>query len=333
MAEREAAPPSVAQLVSSRHGDEAVEIAALAGDASTRRYFRVTWAAGSEIVAQYPDPFAPAGFPFLQVHAVLEDLGIPVPALLAVDGDRGLVVTEDLGDDTLQRILATRPGESRVPLYRSQLERLGELQRRAADWNGQASCFDVAFDVKKLTWEFHYFEKHFLEGERRCSLTTEDRATLAGAFWELASEIAGWPRVLCHRDFHSRNLMLHDDELHWLDFQDARQGPATYDLASLLRDSYVDLADDFVSALAEEFRRRWLGELAPAEFARRFELTSLQRNIKALGTFGYMASVKGRRFYLDYVPRTLGYVRTNLARHAELDEMRRVLARHLPELS
>ena len=140
MGEREAAPPSVTELVGSRHADVDVEIAALAGDASTRRYFRVTWDAGSEIVAQYPDPFAPGLFPFLQVHAVLEDLGIPVPALLAVDGDRGLVVTEDLGDETLQKILAARPGEARASLYRSQLERLGQLQRRGTNWKGQAAA-------------------------------------------------------------------------------------------------------------------------------------------------------------------------------------------------
>jgi len=332
MSDRDAAPRSVSEAVHRRHADVDVEITKLAGDASTRRYFRVAWAGGSEIVAQYPEPFAAEMSPFLQVHAALKDLGIPVPAVLAVDGDRALIVTEDLGDETLQKVFPAQADEARAALYDSLLDRLGQLHRGAAEWKGQAVCFDIAFDVEKLTWELHYFEKHFLEGERRCSPTTEDRATLARTFHDLAGEMTSWPRVLCHRDFHSRNLMLHRNELYWLDFQDARLGPATYDLASLLRDSYVDIGEDFVAARAEEFRGRWLADLTPAEFSRRFELTCLQRNMKALGTFGYMASVKGRGFYLDYVPRTLEYVRTNLERHAELDAMRRVLARHLPEL-
>ena len=332
MSDREAAPPNVTEAIRLRHADVEVEIMNLAGDASTRRYFRVAWPGGTEIVAQYPEPFAPETSPFLQVHAVLEELGIPVPAVLAVDGDRALIVTEDLGDETLQKALLAQPDEARGKLYDSLLARLGELHRDAAEWKGQAVCFDVAFDVEKLSWELHYFEKHFLEGERQRSLTTEDRSTLARSFHELAREMTSWPRVLCHRDFHSRNLMLHRDELYWLDFQDARLGPATYDLASLLRDSYVDIGEDFVAARAEEFHGRWLADLTRAEFSRRFELTCLQRNMKALGTFGYMASVKGRGFYLEYVPRTLEYVRTNLERHAALDAMRRVLARHLPEL-
>jgi hypothetical protein len=164
-------------------------------------------------------------------------------------------------------------------------------------------------------------------------LSGEDRAILSEGFHGLSAEIASWPRVLCHRDFHSRNLMRHDGRLHWIDFQDARMGPSTYDLASLLRDSYVDLGEDFVAERLEEFR----GRAAPGEsrdvFRRRFELTSVQRNLKALGTFGYMATVRGNEVYLPYVPRTLGHVRRNLERHQELAGVWRVLGRHVPELA
>jgi hypothetical protein len=191
----------------------------------------------------------------------------------------------------------------------------------------------VAFDIEKLSWELHYFEKHFLEGLRGCDLSVEDRATLAEGFHRLAAEIASWPRVLCHRDFHSRNLMLHKSTLYWIDFQDARLGHASYDLASLLRDSYVSLPEELVAALVEEFRRRTAPDEAPGAFERRFELMSVQRNLKALGTFGYMTVVRGTDVYLPYVPGTLQHARRNLARHPELRELRRVLARHLEELA
>jgi aminoglycoside/choline kinase family phosphotransferase len=137
--------------------------------------------------------------------------------------------------------------------------------------------------------------------------------------------------VLCHRDFHSRNLMSHADKLYWIDFQDSRLGPATYDLASLLRDSYVDLEEEFVADRAEEFRQRALPGEPRETFARRFELVSVQRNLKALGTFGYMATVRQNPIYLQYVPRTLVNARRNLLRHSELAGLHRVLARHVEE--
>jgi N-acetylmuramate 1-kinase len=309
-----------------------IEIVPLSGDASTRRYFRLREGNETCVVAVYPEPFVPDELSFLIVRDLMAGLGLPVPAVLDHDGGRGIVVLQDLGDLTLQEALKAASAAEREHLYRDALQGLATLQREAARAPQGAVCFQIAFDLEKLGWELHYFLKHFVEGHRGCDLTVEDRATLAEAFHRLAEEIAAWPRVLCHRDFHSRNLMLQRGSLHWIDFQDARLGPATYDLASLLRDSYVELDEDLVTSLAEEFRER----AAPGEereaFLRRFELMSVQRNLKALGTFGYMASVRGNTVYLPYIPRTLDHARRNLARHPELEDLRRVLARHLVEL-
>ncbi len=92
-------------------------------------------------------------------------------------------------------------------------------------------------------WELNFFVKHFLEAYRGVTLSTAAREALIEEWQTIAGELASDPRVLCHRDYHSRNLMLHDRRLCIIDFQDARMGPDTYDLASLLRDSYVDLPD------------------------------------------------------------------------------------------
>ena len=124
------------------------------------------------------------------------------------------------------------------------MDEIARLQMKATQGPQKLDCFRVAFDIEKLSWELHYFLKHFLEGHRGCDLTVEDRATLSEAFHELSREIASWPRVLCHRDYHSRNLMQHAGRLYWIDFQDARMGPSTYDLASLLRDAYVDVPEE-----------------------------------------------------------------------------------------
>ncbi|HEY5908040.1 MAG TPA: phosphotransferase, partial [Vicinamibacteria bacterium] len=234
---------------------------------------------------------------------------------------------------TLQEALRDAGPREREDLYREATSQLAQLQREAARGPQRASCFQIAFDIEKLSWELHYFLKHFVESLRGADLSVEDRATLGEAIHGLCEEIAGWPRVLCHRDFHSRNLMSHSGRLYWIDFQDARLGPATYDLASLLRDSYVDFEEEFVADRAEEFRQRALPGETREAFARHFELVSVQRNLKALGTFGYMATVRQNPVYLQYVPRTLVNARRNLLRHPELAGLQRVLARHVEELA
>jgi len=313
-------------------GGAAVTVVPLAGDASTRRYYRVAHGSVRQVLALYPEPFETERLSFAVVRGLLDGWGIPVPQIRDHDGARGILLLEDLGDLTLQELLREAGASRREDLYREAVDGLVRLQREAARGAQAADCFRIAFDVEKLSWELHYFEKHFLEGLRGCELTVEDRATLAAAFHRLTEELAGWPRVLCHRDYHSRNLMLHAGRLYWIDFQDARLGPATYDLASLLRDSYVELAEEFVAERAEEFRRKALPGEDRGAFLRRFELTCVQRNLKALGTFGYMSTVRGSSVYLPYIPRTLEHARRNLDRYPELAPLRRVLARHLEEL-
>ena len=247
----------IVEFLSERTGSEpnAHAVVALTGDASTRRYFRVAAAGGTAILALYPEPFVAEEMPFLAIRDLLSEWGLPVPAVLGVDAARGIVLQEDLGDRTLQDALSNVAEIERDRLYCEALGQLARLQQGAVAAPRGAQCFRVAFDIEKLSWELHYFLKHFVEGLRRRALGVEDRATLSEAFHRLAEEISSWPRVLCHRDFHSRNLMLHRGGLHWIDFQDARMGPATYDLASLLRDSYVDLPEGFVAERAEEFRQ------------------------------------------------------------------------------
>jgi aminoglycoside/choline kinase family phosphotransferase len=326
--------PKLTEFLLARHaaGRAALSVEPLAGDASTRRYYRVLAASQPTVVALYPEPFAYQEMPFAVVRGLLAGYGLPVPRILDHEGALGVLVLEDLGDLTLQELLRTASATAVEELYREAVDQLVLLQAEAARGPQKASCFQVAFDIEKLSWELHYFEKHFLEGHRGCELTVEDRATLAEAFHRLAAELASWPRVLCHRDFHSRNLMRHQGALHWIDFQDARMGPATYDLVSLLRDSYVDLPEPLVAERGEAFRQRALPGEARETFLRRFELTSVHRNLKALGTFGFMASVRGNAVYLPYIPRTLAHVRRNLLRHPELAGLQRVLARHVEEL-
>lgn len=308
------------------------DVEPLSGDASTRRYYRLREGGRGWVLALHTEPFDPDTLPFVVIRELLDGYGLPVPRILDRDGARGILLLDDLGDTTLQHALASASPAQRAAFYREATSAIARLQREAARGPQRAGCFGIAFEIEKLSWELHYFVKHFVEGLRKSDLSVEDRATLSEAIHRLCEEIASWPRVLCHRDFHSRNLMSHGGELFWIDFQDARMGPATYDLVSLLRDAYVDLPEDLVAERAEEFRQQALPGEARDVYARRFELMAVQRNLKALGTFGYMKTVRGTDVYEPYVPRTLAHARRTLARHPELVALHRVLARHIEEL-
>jgi N-acetylmuramate 1-kinase len=330
-----AVPAAVASYLRARFGGEAaaLRVAPLAGDASTRRYFRVAAPNGeSWIAALHAEGFAEADSSFLSVQKLLAAWRLPVPQVLGCDGALGVVLLEDLGDCTLEQRLAVAAASEREALYREALDQTVRMQRAAAAADAGAACFGLAFDAEKLGSELGFFVDHFLQGYLGCALGTDERAELTRGFDELCREIASWPRVLCHRDYHSRNLMWQDGHLRWIDFQDARMGPATYDVASLLRDSYVDLDEQFVAARLREYRSTVSREEDAGSFERRFELTCIQRNLKALGTFGYQAAMRGRKQYLSSVPRTLAHVKRNLARHPSLAGVARTLARHIEGL-
>jgi aminoglycoside/choline kinase family phosphotransferase len=308
-------------------------IVPLTGDASDRRYVRVLVPGEPSLVlALYGAPFDPADLPFIHVADLLARVPIPVPAIVDQAGDLGIVALEDLGDVTLQAYLGAASPEQRAARYREAISLLVLLQRRGAELaSPQYLPYRIAFDIEKLSWELDYFVRHFLEAYRGAVLSPAVREALQGEFAAIVEELAAEPRVLCHRDYHSRNLMWHHGRLYVIDFQDARMGPDTYDLVSLLRDSYVDLPEDLVETLVTEYLV-WRGQDDRDRFRRRFDLMALQRNLKALGTFGYQTTARGNPVYIQYIPRTLRYVRATLARHRRFGRLHEVLAGVLEEL-
>jgi N-acetylmuramate 1-kinase len=307
----------------------------LTGDASDRRYFRVLLRdQPSQVVAVHPGPIDFDALPFVNVARLLTAMPVPVPRILGYSNQLGVIALQDLGDVTLQAHVGAASASEHDALYREAVSLIDSLQRRGAELTSNEYLpYRVAFDVEKLTWELQFFLKHFIEGYRGISLSAPARAALGEEFAVIAEELASEPRVLCHRDYHSRNLMLHEGRLFIIDFQDARMGPDTYDLVSLLRDSYVDFSEAQVEQLIALFvalRERWTtGQL---DFRRRFDLMSVQRNLKALGTFGFQTISRANTVYIQYMPRTLRHVRANFDRHERFGRLRQILAEHLEEL-
>jgi N-acetylmuramate 1-kinase len=317
----------------------------LTGDASDRRYFRVIHRSGQTVVlALHAAPFAYDRLPFVNVAGLLAQMPLPIPAILDHADDLGLLVLEDLGDVTLQAHLGAAPPTEHAALYREAVGLIHALQGRGEELASPAFVpYSIAFDVEKLTWELEFFVKHFMLAYRGVTIEPAAREALSQEWRSIVDELAAEPRVLCHRDYHSRNLMLHQSRLFIIDFQDARMGPDTYDLVSLLRDSYVDIGEAEVEELIAFFLalkgRSGVKSLSSNEadgnglaFRRRFDLMALQRNLKALGTFGYQTATRGNPVYIQYIPRTLRYVRTNLHRHARFGRLHQLLASQLEEL-
>jgi aminoglycoside/choline kinase family phosphotransferase len=232
----------------------------------------------------------------------------------------------DLGDVTLQAHLGAASAAEHAALYRQAVALIATLQRRGAELaSPEYLPYGIAFDVEKLTWELDFFIKHFIEAYRGVLIADPLKEELRREFVDLAETLAAEPRVLCHRDYHSRNLMLHSGELYIIDFQDARMGPDTYDLASLLRDSYVDLPEETVSELIAYFLALNGRTGEQREFRQRFDMMALQRNLKALGTFGYQTTARRNPVYIQYIPRTLRCVRTNLDQLPQSGKIRELL--------
>ena len=306
----------------------------ITGDASDRRYFRLLLPdAPSIVLSLHTDAFDFDALPFVNVARLLEQMPVPIPRVLGHADDLGVLALEDLGDVTLQADLGAASPAEHAALYREAVALIATLQRRGAELESPAFVpYGIAFDVEKLTWELEFFTKHFLEGYRGVVIAPAARAALRREFAAIVEDLAAEQRVLCHRDYHSRNLMVYEGRLYIIDFQDARMGPDTYDLVSLLRDSYMDLPEQTVDELIAYFLALKGETGSQPDFRDRFNLMALQRNLKALGTFGYQTTERRNTVYIQYIPRTLRFVRQNLEQTPRFASLREILAELVDEL-
>jgi len=308
----------VAAFARAKFGERAT-VEKLPGDASDRAFFRMrSHHFSSLILMVHREPFELSALPFFQHARFLHEIGASVPQIVASYPSEGILAVQDLGDEMLQSHLVTCDAARRRFLYLQAVQMIAFLQEegtRAVTPDLPAAT--TALDGVRLLWEMRFFAEHFVSGLMMAPLDAQESAGLDAWFGRLAKEVAGQRRVLCHRDYHSRNLMVKGDRLFMVDFQDARMGPFTYDLASLVRDSYVELPDDLCGELLEFFREATHAPESPDEFQRAWNRAALQRNIKAIGTFASQAMMKGNRGYLRYIPRTLARVREALAGEPE----------------
>jgi len=332
---------------------ELVQLVPLAGDASNRRYFRLQLSGGpphSLVLMQLSSPEAfkqseeavsqqgpvITELPFVNILRHLKKADVAVPLLHYYDESAGLLYLEDLGDVTLA--LASQEGADpdSPNLYRDAVEALARLHLKAS-FPADSAClaFARSFDVPLLMWEFDHFIEYGMERRTGMALTEAEDRVIRAEMRKIAEALATEPRIFTHRDYHSRNLMVLDGRVRIIDFQDALMGPASYDLASLLRDSYVSLPEELIEELVIhylEVRAKAGASLDRVQFMRLFDLTSIQRNLKAAGRFVFIHLEKKNDRYLQYLPRTLANVKRNLLRYRALHPLHKALMPHVPEL-
>lgn len=335
-----AARDALRQLAKEHLGAEVDEETPLAGDASDRSYVRLHHPAAAPTASVgmiLPAPWKGDALPFLRIGSLLAKTGIPVPTVYGANPAAGVILLEDAGDEMLEDLWNRGGWEAARAPYQKAVDILLTLQ-------GKALRVEAAFDPETFTRELHHTRRHAFEALLKMEAP---EAAFADAFKALSAEICRLPFRLAHRDYHSRNLMVAGGALTVLDFQDARMGPVTYDLASLIFDSYVSLPEK----ARGELIRRYLagsgeaqafaggGSFASGSFARSgsFEealaLTALQRNLKAIGTFAFQWSERGTPRYLSHIPPTVGHIRGHLEKLPCWDRFADQLAPYLDALS
>ena len=331
--------PDDPRLESLRHwlgkqgGFDLQRIVPASADASFRRYFRLERMDGTTRIGMDAPPDHEDLATYLRVSGLLEQCGIHVPHVHAADTALGFAVLEDLGATHL--LTALNAGGDAGQMYADALQTLLQLQL-AGD---SASLHLPPYDRATLLREMQLLPDWYCRRHLRFEPDAEQLQLLEETFEFLVAEALTQPQVFVHRDYHSRNLMITGQRSPGvIDFQDALRGPVGYDIASLLKDCYVEWPRARVEAWVMQFRAQLLagGGAGPAlagqspqQFLRWCDLIGLQRHIKVLGIFARLFWRDGKSGYLADLPRTLGYVRATAAAYPELARFSRFVEQHL----
>ena len=295
--------------------DQSVSLTPVSGDASFRQYYRVKNFSNHYILMDAPPEKENCKI-FADIAKVLETSAIPVPKIHHADYRDGFLLLEDFGDNLFSDVVHENPDE----YYKLAMDNLVPIQ--IVNTTYELPKYDINF----IKMEAERFEEWFLAKFLNLQLTSQDQATLVSLYHLFETVAEEQPQVFVHRDYHSRNLLIPENKpLGIIDFQDAIRGPVTYDLASLLKDCYIQWPRRKVlSWLSYYFNRATKYQLIPAtikisEFVRWFDLIGLQRHLKVLGIFARLSIRDNKPQYLNDIPRVLAYIEEVIHIYSELN--------------
>ncbi|MEZ4386812.1 MAG: phosphotransferase [Candidatus Krumholzibacteriia bacterium] len=273
------------------------------GHGSDRRFARLRAGDRSAVIMTAPEA-DPDVDRTVAIASFLYDQGLGAPAVLARDERARSIVFEDLGDQTLQRLVGAHP--DRAPdLYGRVLDRLADLQTFGTEARHRCpAAWDRAFDREHLRWETGYFRQRYLCGH--LGLAGSDLDALEPEFAALATACLAQPRTLVHRDFQSQNILFKDSVVRMVDVQGMRWGPLAYDAVSLLYDPYVELdpvlREDLLAAYPARLAERGAPRPSDAQWRAMTLAAGLQRVMQALGAYAFLGHIKGRAGFLAHIP-------------------------------
>jgi N-acetylmuramate 1-kinase len=290
--------------------NQPIEISPITPDASTREYFHVKWNEIPAIACVYP--FNELCFgqfeACLDVTDVFLSANLPVARIYASDEEKQIIIQEDFGDTLLRDRLRESDAAQNANLIDEAIKLIVRIQAAtplAYEKNSIASR--LKFDEEKLLWELNFFQTHYFETFKQKKLSETDDAALTAEFIELSRELERRAAVLCHRDFHAANLMLDkENRLRIIDHQDARIGSVAYDLVSLLLDRILQPpAEDWLNKKKQFFlaerERLGLEKIDFEDFDYEFDLMTVQRCLKAIGTFSFQSVNRGKTHFVQYI--------------------------------
>jgi aminoglycoside/choline kinase family phosphotransferase len=294
------------------------QLSPVSGDASFRRYFRATSGAFTWIAVDAP-PEKEDSQPFITIAGDLARVGVAVPQVHRSDLSHGFMLLEDFGDDLYLEKLNDATVET---LYMDAMATLGVMQ----GCKPESGRYFPLYDQPLLKREVDLFRDWFLQQLLGMTLDQDEQEMVEFLFNYLIDAALEQPTVFVHRDYHSRNLMVrHEAPPGVIDFQDAVEGPITYDLVSLLRDCYVNWSDELVYKWVEQYRLGLIerGQIMPDSvyFKRWFDLMGAQRHLKAIGIFARLNIRDGKSGYLADIPRTMNYLIAVTAKTEELEHI------------
>jgi aminoglycoside/choline kinase family phosphotransferase len=289
------------------------------GDASGRKYFRVNTTDKSYIVCLCDKKDFDS---FTLLQKVFSSNGVPVPKIIDTNIEVGYLLQEDLGGETLWDHLNGLSEKEELATYKVVLDHLAKLQKIDIGLSPSES----SFDQKGLFYEVDLSRKFLVEKHLKYKLSSDEREIFREDLQRLCKEASSGPFVLNHRDFHSRNIMYEKGPV-FIDFQDARAGIAQYDLASLLDDCYFEINLKNVEKLKKYYFENYIKNTDYPKFLREYDLISIQRLFKAVGTFAKISIEKGDDSYLKYIPRSFEKLVNRLGNYPEYIKLNKLLLR------
>lgn len=298
------------------------DISKLTGDASTRQYFRIQTRQKSYLLCKdnMLKGSSLSDYPFYIIYNLFKKEQVPVPEIYQTDSQNGLILIEDFGDNLIEQHVKELSVEQVYDLYKNIIDELLKIQSITEQ---NITPFKLQFDVEKLMFEFNFFIDNYLINYLKLNISQHDLESLKKEFIKICLILDNKKHfVLNHRDFHSRNILLRNDRLAIIDYQDARMGLPVYDIVSLLKDSYYTVPSEIINKLIEYYyinsKNLKINKFSKSEFDYYFDLMAFQRNIKALGSFGYLISVKKNNRYKQSIKPTILYLKDYVERQSDI---------------